>query len=658
VLRAVAAVARGDLDRAVADVDAAVGEVPEALGMRGLLRVLRGDLEGGKADTEEALRRFPDDEATLAWGAEARLLLADFAGTEDLLARALALDTTDPAARMQWTQLDVLHRMGPTAARARVALLRRVPYAILAKYFEGATALLSLDVARAVALLEQARARVLAAEGAPGIAEFQLRDRIEAVLASALAGAASLPPALRPTSSLSARSLLDEMVARHPGWTTPRLLLLSDPAAMDGQAAEQTLERILASTGDDPLMDDFATLFGAGRAKAWAAVTIWRRVIQHGASDARVRRCSKRVADACGDGYEAGLLRAMFAGFHLRERAIVPVGERLRAMPVPLPADPTTVLATCTAMQLYLQAPVTDASRAQRVAVLRRFLRATDVDELHPSLWPLLSQLRLGTAVALGDSLVDADPASPRSAAARVALVNRRLDVAGARAAVTSAYDDVRRDLATDLTPFVAEMAAYVFRAHLPMDALFHAERSGARLGADDATRARIDDEVTAWSDDEAKALAALRGPDRALELVERARRPSDVRMLASVADLLGVVAQLSDGAADEAKVAATQAKLAARVRGLSSALTRRDWVAWRDPAASPPASRDGGPVPSTQGPEPARARASRSQKVDRPRDAGAPRSRPRSSRPSSVACCGDRRGGCRAPAAGGQSKR
>ncbi len=215
----------------------------------------------------------------------------------------------------------------------------------------------------------------------------------------------------------------------------------------------------------------------------------------------------------------------------------------------------------------------------------------------------LLSQLRLGTAVALGESLVDADPASTRFEAARVALVNRRLDVAGARAAVTSAYDDVRRDLATDLTPFVAEMAAYVFRAHLPMDALFHAARSGARLGADDATRARIDDEVTAWSDDEAKALAALRGPDRALESVERARRPSDVRMLASVADLLGVVAQLSDGAADEAKVAATQAKLAARVRGLSSALTRRDWVAWRDPAASPPASRDGGPVPSTQGP-------------------------------------------------------
>ncbi|MFO0934163.1 MAG: hypothetical protein U1E39_15870 [Planctomycetota bacterium] len=603
VLRAVAAVGRGDLDRALADVDAAIGEVPEALGMRGLLRVLRGDLDGGKADTEEALRRFPDDEATLGWGSEARLLLADFAGAEDLLSRSLAIDTTDAAARMQWTQLDVLHRMGPTAARARVALLRRVPYAILAKYFEGAAALLSLDVARAVALLEQARTRVLAAEGAPGVAEFHLRDRIEAVLASALAGAASLPPPMRPTSSLSARALLDEMVARHPDWTTPRLLLLSDPAVMDGQAAEATLERILASAGDDPLMDDFATLFGAGRAKAWAAVTIWRRVIQRGVSDVRLAPVLERVAEACGDGYEASLLRAMQAGLHREQGAVLPLGERLCAMPVPLSNDPTTLLATCTAMQLYLQAPVADAARAQRVAVLRRFLRATDVDELHPSLWPVLSQLRLGAAVALGESLAAADPASSRFEAARVALVNRRLDVAGARAAVTAAYDDVRRDLATDLTPFVAEMAAYIFRAHLPMDALYAAARSGARLDADGATRDRIDGEVAAWADDEAKALAALRGPDRALELVERARRPSDVRMLSTVADLLGVVAQLSDGTADAGKVAATQAKLAARVRGMSAPITRRDWVAWRDPAASPTAPRDGGPVPPTRGP-------------------------------------------------------
>ncbi len=481
-----------------------------------------------------------------------------------------------------------------------------MPYAILAKYFEGASAMLSLDLARAVTLLEQARTRVLAAEASPGVAEFHLRDRIEAVLASALAGAASLPPAMRPVSTLVPRTLLDEMVARHPEWTTPRLLLLSDPAAMEGTAAEATLERILASVGDDPLMEDFVTLFGAGRAKAWAAVTIWRRVIQRGASDVRLAPLLERVADACGEGYEASLLRAMREGLHRRDAAILPLGERLRLMPMPLATDPTTLLATCTAMQLYLHAPVTDASRAQRVAVFRRFLRATDVDELHPSSWPLVSQLRLGVAVALGESLADTDPAATRFEAARVALVNRRLDVAGARAAVAIAFDDVRRDLANDLTPFVAELAAYVFRTRLPMDALFHAARSGARLGADDATRDRIDDEVAAWSDDEAKALAALRGPDRALALVEQARRPSDVRMLATVADLLGVVARVADGTPDAEKVAAAQMKLAVRLRGFAAPVTRRDWRAWRDPVRpqATTASKAGDPVPSTRGPE------------------------------------------------------
>lgn len=607
VLRAVAAVGRGDLDAASADVDAVVRDVPEALGLRGLLRVLRGDLDGGRDDVEAALRRFPDDEATLAWGAEARLLLADFAGAEALLARTLEADATDAGARMQWTQLDVLHRMGPTAARARVALLRRAPYVILARYFEGAAALLSLDVARSVELLTQARTRVLAAEGLPGVAEFHLRDRIEAVLASALAGAAALPPALRPATDLTARGLLDAMIARHPDWTTPRLLLLSDPAASEGPAAEALLDRILAASGDDPLMDDFATLFGAGRAKAWAAVTVWRRALGHGVPDARLVPLLERVAEACGDGVEAGLFRAMRDGVHRREGAILPLGERLRALPAPLGSDPTTLLATATAMQLYLAAPVTDASRAQRVAVCRRFLAATDVDDVNPALGPVLSQLRLATAVALGESLADADPFASRLEATRVALVNRRLDVAGARDAVLAAFEEVRRGLARDLTPFVAELAAYVFRRHLALDRLRAAARAGAGLDGDAAARERVETELLAWSDAEARELAALRGPDRALALVETARRPADVRMLATVSDLLGVLAQVSGDTPDAAQVAATQAKLQARLRGLGTAVARRDWTAWRDPpsaaGAAPAEAKDRVPVPPTQGP-------------------------------------------------------
>lgn len=621
LLRAVCRAARGDMEGARSDVDAAEPVVPQIVGLRALLHVLAGRRDEAQRDLERAGREFPHDDDVLSWRAQAHLYLGETAQAEALALVLLRRTPTDPSALGLWDTLALLHRMGPERGRERLELMRRVPLMVTEALADGTQALQRLDVAAARERLEACLALLDARPDDPAALALHLRARCELMLVLAhrfaerldQAAASVAPPVLAPAdpgqeppAPPDAHAIVERLLARHPDWPSVHMLAAMTQPDAEADLLRSRLDAALRLPREgDPLLADLAVQLGTQRMDAWVAFTLYYQATQKKQPASVLEPLLDRLVAALGSSPEAELVRLLREGDSIGVASTaVRLRERLLALPTPLASEPVTtmVVGFCFAVYLGVSERV-ERERERRPDVARWFLQASDVADLPGPAWTQLSLYRMAALGTLAEVLGAERAADPELRRLRLAVANRRAPLPELRARIEGWKAAHALKARERLGPFLAEWVSVMRRDGAEDD--LHA--SAAALleevpeGEERAAYAR---ELESWRAALAaeRGLAALADPGRAapptpeevagaratmLARLDRvhamARRPADLHMLASLANLLST-ALPTLATRDPVGAAAMRSVLERMASGLSGEglrLAARDWSAW-----------------------------------------------------------------------------
>ncbi len=206
ILRGLALVAMGKMQRAIESLDPLAEANPVAKAIRAGARADLGDSKGAIADAKSAVLAALDNEAVLGLGA---LALIEAHALDDAETALKQLRMISPGGSMNAMLADRIARMrslGPERARARQQLVRQVPLAVQL----SASNATPEGLERAVAVLRDLEAgvyQVPAELNIPDVLRFSIVMRVGANLESAK------PEVVRAADAAAARLMSD-----HPDW--------------------------------------------------------------------------------------------------------------------------------------------------------------------------------------------------------------------------------------------------------------------------------------------------------------------------------------------------------------------------------------------------------------------------------------------------------
>lgn len=565
LLRGVCRFARGALDEAQADLDAVTVLVPQIVGLRALVHTLAGRESEAARDLAEAAARFPEDDDVASWRAQAHIYRGEFREAERIVRLLVARQPTDTQALALWDMLGELHRLGPVAARERVAHMRAVPLRISEACADGIQALTSLDAPRAVERLTQALAWIAERPEDPHVRALNLRERSLMCLVFAARFtqriAAALPDgaAAEAPQGPGAGERAAELLTLRPDWPSAHLVALMVADGLEDDQIRRRADAALALSGEgDALLADMSRLLGTTRARAWVLFTLFYQAVQKNASPALRAHLLERTVEALGSGTEATLLGLLRDESVPMPKAAVRLREALLALPTPLPSEPLAVFVAgfCAVTWMGLAEEHVPSERTHVPGVARWLLQATDVDDLPAPAWMPISMFRIAALKVLSDEARAARSADAEPRKLRLAIVNLRAPLADLRARVRAHLEAVRARESAGLGPFLAEFGRLSHDDPLERE-LFEAAASVLLEVPEGSERDAYAAELDAWRLDligrvgvgHAQELAALdagetlrarEGMLRRLESIGAlARRPAEAQMLATLARLL-----------------------------------------------------------------------------------------------------------------------
>jgi hypothetical protein len=539
----------GQLAEARADIDVATAAAPCLLGFRALLETYTGELDAALADAERAESACPQEDAVLLWTATVRMHALRLEEAEATVQRLLQRAPLDRDAYTLLTMLDVLYRLGPERARARVAAMIAVPVPVMEAMARGTELHRQFDFAGAER--EFARCAELAgaqppAAGSPA-AGFHARERCMVGRAIAVEGFgrmfAKVDPQRAQAATAAARQRWQELVDLHPDWPTPKLFMVRSGAG--GEAVRTFEEALKAGALRDPLLDELELTVGSDQPEVVVGLAVWYGLEDKGSREAIhvLELITPRMR-----GPEKEMWETMLVADSMRPaKALAALRDSVADLPDTLPGDPILLWSYGYTAGIIRVMHDQFGSPEQAYADAVRFLERTGRVQL--SNWEALTQLaafRMQIVASLGelwDKQLREHPETARGNpdAARAALV--------ARAAESSRY-------------LAAEAEFSLANAQRKLD-----EERGAAPAEDPAARMRR--QQAAW-----------------VALVDAAETVIELRTISLLVEVIvtGAQAAIDQGHPDAREMLVALDPVRARLQRVRLPPPAHDWKRWGAP--------------------------------------------------------------------------
>jgi tetratricopeptide (TPR) repeat protein len=546
------------------------------------------DPEAALADATAAEAVMPDDEGVLGLVFQTRMFAGDFAGAEATLDRLAALNPLSPDVLGPRLFLDVLYRLGPGRARARMKAMLASPPAVREAIVVGGQLAARLDLPAARARFETCLA--LTEKGVDaGAQAYYPRERCLVALAQtlSLAEAAAAPTDTDGRVAMLRRrdQALDELARLHPSWATVELLRAKN---LDATSALALLRRVAkAPRSGDPIFEDLTVLLGTDRVIPWYGLALW-----FGAKDRDTAPGYELLAEVgrlMGAGWDADLVKALVEVGTARSvrEAIDTLSDALGSVPKVLPGDvhPVSLFALgyLSTLLVKLEARQHEPDGVRRAA--GTFFRLTaPVDSLA---WDVLLQPAAFRADMANDFAKTYEDELLRGRASEELVAEARagrISPAAARQKLDALVEGFVARATAEGGPYGGAITRLVLapvadsRATTIIDGYGRGNPPQAVQAEAEAWRA----DLGAGGFDRKRTQARLRAKWAAY--AEAATTIMDARTVAVHADLLRARAEMPGASPeDRDELAASIEAVATRLRVHRLPKAHHDWSAWKD---------------------------------------------------------------------------